>query len=135
MLKLEFVSPPNGETVTNPQLTWLKNLVFNKGRTYRNAGAGQGGITREEDGKKLDLTITMDPKFEFYLQFRIPNEASYDSIGNGNFEESITVYVGGRSVGTSDCFLRYQSRLGLQWRSFAKRANERTRLTGRTIPK
>jgi hypothetical protein len=81
--------------VTNPQLNWLKKLVLKEGRTYWNAGAGQGSLTRQEEGKTEILVLTMAPKLGFYLQFSIDDEVSYDSIGEGNFEESVTVYVGG----------------------------------------
>jgi len=105
MVTIEFFSPPEGEFVKNPKLEWLKGLILNKGESYWNAGAGQGSLTRKQNGSNVQLTITLAPDHVFYLEYIDRDDTYFVSIGEGTFEETITVEVGGDPLLLPTAFL------------------------------
>jgi hypothetical protein len=94
----EFFSPPDGEIIQNPQLDWLKDLILNKGEDYWNAGAGQASLKRHENGATIELLLTLEPSQGFYLEYIDPQNVYYVSLGEGTFDKTVTVYVGGDPV-------------------------------------
>lgn len=95
MNTIEFFSPPDGDEVTNPDKKWLRDLVLNKGEDFWNAGAGQGSLKFSGPDGTVELLLTMEQSLGFYLEYIDQNSVYYVSLGNGSFEDTVTVYVGG----------------------------------------
>jgi hypothetical protein len=94
----EFFSPPDGAFVANPNAEWLEDLILNVGEDYWNAGAGQASLKREDDGSNVELLLTLVPMRGFYLEYIDSNNNYFVSLGDGTFDETATVYVGGDPV-------------------------------------
>ncbi len=95
MISFSFFSPPDGKIFKNPDLGFLKTLILYAESLYWNSGAGQANIDIETDGKTRHLILTFDVNFGFMLEFHILGEPIFVSLGDGTFDESTTVYIGG----------------------------------------
>lgn len=95
---MEFFSPPDGEIVMNPELDQLRDLIMNKGEDYWNAGAGQASLKRHQNGATIELLLMMEPSLGFYLEYIDPQNVYYVSLGEGSFDKTATIYIGGDPV-------------------------------------
>lgn len=98
MTTIEFFSPPDGEIIRNPKPESLKELVLNRGEDYWNAGAGQGSLDRKQRGRSLQLLLTFSTDHGFYLEYIDRNDVYFVSMGEGTFDQTVTVEVGGDPI-------------------------------------
>jgi len=125
--KTEFFSPPDGSFVANPKAEWLHDLILNKGDEYWNAGAGQASLKRDDDGNSVELQLTMVPKHGFYREFIDTNNKYFVSLGDGTFDETVTVCVGGDPIVLPTAIVVSKDWLWRQSMSFAGQGNGATR--------
>jgi hypothetical protein len=92
---VEFFSPPDGNTLTDPDVAFLKKLVLTGGDDYWNSGAGQGSLKYSGVNEKKELLLTFHERNGFSLEYIDSRDVYYVSLGCGDFNHSVKVYVGG----------------------------------------
>lgn len=86
---------PEGDEIENPTPEYLKEKILQADEYYWSIGSGQGWITFRTPDKSTKLVITFDPTNGFCLEYRSTKEPSHVSIGQGDFEHTVSPQVGG----------------------------------------
>jgi hypothetical protein len=92
---ITFYSVPDSMAFLNPKLEFIKTLILYGESLYWNSGGGQATIKYEENGVEKILAIMFAEKFGFYLIYDIPKESKLIAIGEGDFDEIVTINIGG----------------------------------------
>lgn len=95
---LEFFSPPDGDVIVDPDIKLLRKLVLTGGEDYWNAGAGQGSLKYVGANGKTELLLAFHKTCGFYLEYIDMNDVYYVSLGGGDFDHAVSVYVGGNPL-------------------------------------
>lgn len=92
---IKFISPPDGNIIKNPNLEFLEILILYGESLYWNAGSGQASIELENNNVESYLTLTFDIDYGFQIEYKKDGEPFYVSLGEGDFETTVSPYVGG----------------------------------------
>jgi hypothetical protein len=93
--KVIFTTPPYGDEIVNPDLRFIEILILYVNNEYWCAGPGQAWLDYKTDKLTYKLVLTFDINYGFYLEYKDAKEDKFSSFGKGDFEHSVTVYVGG----------------------------------------
>ena len=80
-MRITFRSPL-GQTVENPILQTLHDLIVNPPAIYWNQGSGGGNLYCSTDGSKTSLMLFPDSKYGVYLRFYDEQENPWLSLGD-----------------------------------------------------
>jgi hypothetical protein len=123
MSSIEFFSPPDGDTLTNPDRDWLKKLVVEPSRNYWNSGAGQASLKWHGDNGATELLLVFDQDHGFSLEYIDQNKVYYVPLGDGDFDHTVKVYVGGEPVVLPTKFFVSKERTWVAVEQFLKDGN------------
>jgi hypothetical protein len=97
MSTTEFCSPPNGESISNPSLDWLSELILCGDKDFWNAGSGEGAIKYiPASGSAYSLLgLILDEPHGFHIRYMDFDQNEHVSAGDGDTKVKVKVYVGG----------------------------------------
>jgi hypothetical protein len=98
MKKIVFTEPVESGEIENPNIEWLKNLIFNKGDDFWDVGAEQGGVNFFENDSdewaKCYLSLKGLEKYGFMIDYVIDHE--YHTLKFGERTgETVEASIGG----------------------------------------
>jgi hypothetical protein len=125
----KFCSPADGDIIENPDISFLRILILYVGKEYWNSGAGQGYITYVKDNKDQQLLITFDQDWGFYLEFQSNQEDTQVTLGKGNFENTVSPYIGGNPVLLPTKFFITREKALLAIEKFVKTGDRTNQIT------
>ena len=96
MKKIVFVSPADGEIIESPDIKLLRILILYVDN-YWTFGSGQGEFTFKEKDKDRQLLITFDKDWGFHVEFQSNHEPTQVSLGKGDYDTTVSPYIGGNS--------------------------------------
>ena len=89
---------PTGERMENPNPTYLRDRILNEGPDYWNTGSGDGGLDFRQGAGKTNLQLIFDESYGFNLVYTQLDGRRFVSIGPGDYEHVVSLYVGGNPV-------------------------------------
>ncbi|NJM15276.1 MAG: hypothetical protein HC896_07770 [Bacteroidales bacterium] len=98
MTEILFNSPPDGHVFKNPDLNLFRTLIFHGQSQYWNAGAGQALIELINQGEESLLALTFHQDMGFQVEVKLGDEPYFVCLGNGDFDNTVTVHVGGEPL-------------------------------------
>ncbi|VEP18272.1 hypothetical protein H1P_730013 [Hyella patelloides LEGE 07179] len=92
---------PSGESIKNPDVKTIENLILHESEDYWCSGAAQGGLSWFKDEREWIslLEIVFEPSQGFWLKYT-DSDVICVSLGSGDYkhENAVTAYIGGEPL-------------------------------------